>query len=74
MIVEALFVPNVLSQHIQRFMTGLIGHFEYARPILGGAGEKATSQGVSGISACIQPNLRRESLDDEGNTLITQGG
>ena len=69
MILKSLPRPHVLTQNVERLVSGLIGHFEDAGAIAGRAGQKSASQAVPGVAAWLELDFRSEFLNDECNAL-----
>ena len=74
MILETLFVPDILSQHIEGLVARLVGHLEEARAIAGGAREKAAAQAMAGVAARLEPDLAGEILHASAATVLALGG
>ena len=74
MILKSLLIAHVLAQHVQGFVSGLIGHLENACTIPSRTRQKSAPQGMPRIAARLEAGLGRERLYDKRDTLGGEAG
>ena len=74
MIVEHFLVLNVPAKYIKRLVSGLVGHLPDAGALLGGAGEKAAAQAVTGELLLVEARTGGASLDDQRDAVVAEAG
>ena len=74
MIVEHFLVLNVPAKYIERLVSGLVGHLPDAGALLGGAGEKAAAQAVTGELLLVEARTGGASLDDQRDAVVAEAG